>query len=112
MLWLAEKYGRKVILAGRSMKGIVEVASRVGELQIPKGIIADGMGKLPPEKVVVIATGSQGEPSSALNRMSRGDFNKVSLGPDDVVVLSSTPIPGNENRCTMSSTTSSGGARM
>lgn len=96
VLWLAEKYGRKVILAGRSMKGIVEVASRVGELQIPKGIIADGMGKLPPEKVVVIATGSQGEPSSALNRMSRGDFNKVSLGPDDVVVLSSTPIPGNE----------------
>ena len=78
------------------MKGIVEVASRVGELQVPKGIIADGVGKLPPEKLVVIATGSQGEPSSALNRMSRGDFNKVSIGPDDVVVLSSTPIPGNE----------------
>ena len=96
ILWLAEKYGRKVVLAGRSMKGIVDVASRVGELQIPKGIIADGAGKLPPEKVVVIATGSQGEPSSALNRMSRGDFNKVSIGPDDVVVLSSTPIPGNE----------------
>ena len=85
IMWLAEKYGRKVVLAGRSMKGIVEVASRVGELQVPKGIIADGVGKLPPEKVVVIATGSQGEPSSALNRM-----------PDDVVVLSSTPIPGNE----------------
>ena len=86
ILWLAEKYGRKVVLAGRSMKGIVEVASRVGELQVPKGIIADGVGKLPPEKLVVIATGSQGEPSSALNRMSRGDFNKVSVGP----------IPGNE----------------
>lgn len=96
ILRLAEKYGRKVILAGRSMKGIVEVASRVGELEIPKGIIADGMGKLPPEKVVVIATGSQGEPTSALNKMSRGEFNKVSIGPDDVVVLSSTPIPGNE----------------
>ena len=78
ILWLAEKYGRKVVLAGRSMKGIVEVASRVGELHVPKGIIADGVGKLPP------------------NRMSRGDFNKVSIGPDDVVVLSSTPIPGNE----------------
>lgn len=96
IMWLAEKYGRKVVLAGRSMKGIVEVASRVGELQVPKGIIADGVGKLPPEKVVVIATGSQGEPSSALNRMSKGDFNKVTVGPDDVVVLSSTPIPGNE----------------
>ena len=96
ILWLAEKYGRKVVLAGRSMKGIVEVASRVGELKIPKGIIADGIGKLPPEKVVVIATGTQGEPSSALNKMSRGDFSKVSVGPDDVVVLSSTPIPGNE----------------
>lgn len=96
ILWLAEKYGRKVILAGRSMKGIVEVASRVGELQIPKGIIADGAGKLPPEKLVVIATGTQGEPTSALNKMSRGDFNKVAIGPDDVVVLSSTPIPGNE----------------
>lgn len=96
IMWLAEKYGRKVILAGRSMKGIVEVARRVGELQVPKGIIADGMGKLPPEKVVVIATGTQGEPSSALNRMSKGDFNKVSICPDDVVVLSSTPIPGNE----------------
>lgn len=96
ILRLAEKYGRKVILAGRSMKGIVEVASRVGELEIPKGIIADGMGKLPPEKVVVIATGSQGEPTSALNKMSRGEFNKVSIGPEDVVVLSSTPIPGNE----------------
>ena len=96
ILRLAEKYGRKVILAGRSMKGIVEVASRVGELEIPKGIIADGMGKLPPEKVVVIATGSQGEPTSALNKMSRGEINKVSIGPDDVVVLSSTPIPGNE----------------
>ena len=95
-MWLAEKYGRKVVLAGRSMKGIVEVASRVGELQVPKGIIADGVGKLPPEKLVVIATGSQGEPSSALNRMSKGDFNKVTVGPDDVVVLSSTPIPGNE----------------
>ena len=96
IMWLAEKYGRKVVLAGRSMKGIVEVASRVGELQVPKGIIADGVGKLPPEKLVVIATGSQGEPSSALNRMSKGDFNKVTVGPDDVVVLSSTPIPGNE----------------
>ena len=96
ILWLAEKYGRKVVLAGRSMKGIVEVASRVGELHIPKGVIVDGIGKLPPEKIVVISTGTQGEPASALNKMSRGDFGKVSIGSDDVVVLSSTPIPGNE----------------
>ncbi len=97
ILWLAQKYDRKVVLAGRSMKGIVEVAERVGELQVPKGIIIDNAAKLPPEKVVVIATGTQGEPDSALSKLSRGDFGKgLTLDENDCVVLSSTPIPGNE----------------
>lgn len=97
ILWLADKYNRKVVLAGRSMKGIVEVASKVGELKIPANVIVDGVGKLPPEKTVVIATGTQGEPESALFKLSKDDFGKgLSLGENDVVVLSSTPIPGNE----------------
>ena len=97
ILWLAEKYGRKVYLAGRSMKSIVEVASKVGELKVPKGVIVDGVGKTKPEKLVIIATGTQGEPDSALSKLSTDDFGKgISLGENDVVVLSSTPIPGNE----------------
>lgn len=96
VLWLANKYKRKVVLAGKSMKGIVEVASACGELDVPKGVIADGIGKLHPGETVVLATGSQGEPLSALNQMSKGEFNKINLGSDDVVVLSSSPIPGNE----------------
>lgn len=96
VLWLAQKYGRKVILAGRSMKAIAEVASKVGELEVPKGILVDSMGKLSPEQVVILATGSQGEPLSALTKMSKGDFNKITVNSDDVVVLSSSPIPGNE----------------
>ncbi len=96
VLWLANKYKRKVVLAGKSMKGIVEVASACGEIDVPKGVIADGIGKLHPGETVVLATGSQGEPLSALNQMSKGEFNKINLGSDDVVVLSSSPIPGNE----------------
>ena len=97
ILWLAEKHGRKVYLAGRSMKSIVDVASKVGELKVPKGVIVDGVGKTKPEKLVIIATGTQGEPDSALSKLSTDDFGKgISLGENDVVVLSSTPIPGNE----------------
>ncbi|MBO5776913.1 MAG: ribonuclease J [Clostridia bacterium] len=97
ILWLAEKYNRKVYLAGRSMKSIVEVASKVGEQKIPKGVIVDGVGKTRPEKLVIIATGTQGEPESALSKLSTDDFGKgITLGENDIVVLSSTPIPGNE----------------
>ncbi len=96
ILWLAKKYNRKVVLAGRSMKGMVEVAQKVGELEIPKGILVDSIGKLLPSETIVLATGSQGEPMSALNCMSKGEFNKINVGNDDVVVLSSSPIPGNE----------------
>ncbi len=96
VLTLAHKYHRKVVLAGKSMKAIVEVASECGELHVPKGVIADGVGKLLPHETLILATGSQGEPLSALKKMSKGEFNKINIGPDDVVVLSSTPIPGNE----------------
>lgn len=96
VLNLANKYRRKVVLAGRSMKGIVDVASACGELKVPKGVIVDSVGKLLPSETVVLATGSQGEPLSALNKLSKGEFNKINLGTDDLVVLSSSPIPGNE----------------
>lgn len=96
VLKLANKYRRKVVLAGRSMKGIVDVASACGELKVPKGVIVDSVGKLLPSETVVLATGSQGEPLSALNKLSKGEFNKINLGTDDLVVLSSSPIPGNE----------------
>lgn len=96
VLNLANKYRRKVVLAGRSMKGIVDVASACGELKVPKGVIVDSVGKLLPSETVVLATGSQGEPLSALNKLSKGEFNKINLGTYDLVVLSSSPIPGNE----------------
>lgn len=96
ILWLAKKYDRKVVLAGRSMKAIVDVASACGELEVPKGVIVDSIGKLKPSETLILATGSQGEPLSALNKLSKGEFNKINLGSDDVVVFSSSPIPGNE----------------
>ena len=96
ILWLAKKYNRKVVLAGRSMKAIVEVASACGELEVPTGTIVDSVGKLLPSETVVLATGSQGEPLSALKKLSKGEFNKINISSDDVVVLSSSPIPGNE----------------
>lgn len=96
ILWLAKKYHRKVVLAGKSMKGIVEVASACGQLEIPTDTIVEHVGKLLPGETVVLATGSQGEPLSALKKLSKGEFNKINLGSDDVVVLSSSPIPGNE----------------
>ncbi len=96
VLALAHRYGRKVVLAGKSMKSIVDVASACGELNVPKGVIVDGIGKLKPSEALILATGSQGEPLSALNKLSKGEFNKINIGSDDVVVLSSSPIPGNE----------------
>ncbi len=96
VLWLAQKYNRKVVLAGKSMKGIVEVASECGELEVAKGLIVDSVGKLAPSEVVILATGSQGEPQSALTQLSKGEFHKINLGSNDLVVLSSCPIPGNE----------------
>lgn len=96
ILNIAEMYGRKVMLSGRSMKSIVEMATKIGELKVPKDILIESPGKLPYSKQVVLATGTQGEPMSALTRMSEGEFGKIDIGENDVVILSSSPIPGNE----------------
>ena len=95
---ISVKYNRKVVLSGRSMKNIVDMASKLNELSFPKDLIVDidKANKLPPERVTILCTGSQGEPMSALSRMSQGTFDKVTVSETDTVVISATPIPGNE----------------
>ncbi|MDR2047256.1 MAG: ribonuclease J [Clostridiales bacterium] len=95
---LAVKHDRKVAFSGRSMINIAEMAFKIGELRFEHTTIVDidKIKRYPHEKTVVICTGGQGEPMSALSRMSTGDFDKLTIGAKDTVVLSSSPIPGNE----------------
>ncbi|MBE5949995.1 MAG: ribonuclease J [Lachnospiraceae bacterium] len=94
----AIKYERKVVIEGRSMVNIITTASELGYINIPEGILIDieQIKNYPPEKLVLITTGSQGEAMAALSRMAASIHRKVSIVPGDVVILSSTPIPGNE----------------
>ena len=98
ILDLAKKYKRKVAFSGRSMMNIAESASKIGELSIPSNLIIDieQIKNFKSEQVVIISTGTQGEPMSALTRMASGEFNKVTIGENDTVVMSSSVIPGNE----------------
>jgi ribonuclease J len=98
LLDLAVKYKRKVAFSGRSMINVSDLAIKLGEMKTrPDNIIEiEKIGAFKNEEVLVILTGSQGEPGSALTRMAGGDFAKINLGPDDAVILSSTPIEGNE----------------
>ena len=95
---LAVKYRRKVALSGRSMFKVVEAAVKIGELKIPEGVLIDieKTKNLFDGELVIVSTGSQGEPMSALTRMSSGDFNKVTIGENDTIIISANPIPGNE----------------
>lgn len=92
------KYKRKVAILGRSMINVVTIASELGYLTIPEGTIIDidEMKNYPPSGVVIITTGSQGEPMSALTRMAMSDHRKVDIVPGDTIIISATPIPGNE----------------
>ena len=94
----AVKFDRKVVVSGRSMVNVVNVASELGYLDIPEGTLIEinDLNKYPQDKVVVITTGSQGEPMSALSRLASSDHRKMELIPGDLVILSATPIPGNE----------------
>ena len=94
----AQKLGRKVALSGRSLENVVAVASELGYLEVPDGVLIklDMIDKYTDEEVVLITTGSQGEPMSALTRMAFSDHRKVNIGPNDYVIISATPIPGNE----------------
>ncbi len=94
----AVKTGRKVAVFGRSMLNVVSVATQLGYLTVKPGTIIDveQMRSYTDEQLVVVCTGSQGEPMSALSRMSTGDHRQVRVGPSDYIILSATPIPGNE----------------
>ena len=94
----AVKNKRKVAVSGRSMENIVEISMLLGYMKIPEGVLInlDSIGKYKPNQIVIITTGSQGEPMSALTRMAYSDHRKVEITKDDLIVLSATPIPGNE----------------
>jgi len=94
----AEKYDRKVAISGRSMENIMEVATNLGYIDIKKNTLIniDNINRYPGNRVVIITTGSQGEPMSALSRMAASEHKKVSIIPGDTIIISANPIPGNE----------------
>ena len=95
---ISAEHGRKVAVTGRSMLNIVSAAVELGYMKVPKGVLVDinEIKRFKPEQVTLITTGSQGEPMSALYRMAFSDHQQVTLGQNDLVVLSSSAIPGNE----------------
>lgn len=95
---VAASLGRKVALVGRSLENVVSISAELGYLNIPEGIVIDinMINRYPTDKLVIITTGSQGEPMSALTRMAFSDHRKVEIHPNDYVIISATPIPGNE----------------
>lgn len=94
----AEKHGRKVALSGRSMENIIAVAIELGYINLSENTLinVDAIGKYPNNEIVIITTGSQGEPMSALSRMAASEHKKVNITKGDMVIISATPIPGNE----------------
>jgi len=94
----ASKYGRKVAVSGRSMENVVAVAIELGYITVEKETLIniDQMNRYPNDKVAIITTGSQGEPMSALSRMAASEHKKVNIIPGDMVIISASPIPGNE----------------
>ena len=93
---LADKYGRKVALTGRSLQQNVELARDLGYLKIPKDLVVDITANVPNDKLVILSTGSQGEPRSALNRMAKGEHKQVQVHEGDTIIISGGTIPGNE----------------
>ena len=92
------KYNRKVAVLGRSMVNVVNISLELGYLDVPEGVLIDidEIRNYPSSQVVIVTTGSQGEPMSALTRMAKSDHRKVDIAPDDTIIISATPIPGNE----------------
>lgn len=95
---VAESLGRKVALSGRSLENVVATAAELGYLRVPENILIsiDQISRYPNDKLVIITTGSQGEPMSALYRMAFSEHRRVEIGSGDYVIISATPIPGNE----------------
>lgn len=94
--------GRKVAVSGRSMVNVISVGIELGYLKVPDGVLIDidMIGRYLPEQVVLVTTGSQGEPMSALSRMSMNEHKKVTITPQDFIIISANPIPGNEKLVT------------
>lgn len=94
----AYRFGRKVAFSGRSMENVAEVAMLLGYMKVPENVLIsiDEIKKYRPNQLVIITTGSQGEPMSALTRMAFSDHRKVEINRGDLVIISATPIPGNE----------------
>jgi ribonuclease J len=95
---VANEYGRKVCVVGRSMEMVVEVSINMGYLRVPMGTLIDvsDLSKYPLSRMVILSTGSQGEPLSALARMAAGDHRKVEIVEGDLVIMAASPVPGNE----------------
>ena len=95
---IAVKFRRKVALSGRSMFNVVDAAAKIGEITVPEGVLIDveKTKNYFDREIVIVSTGSQGEPMSALTRMAAGEFNKVTIGENDTIIISASPIPGNE----------------
>ena len=95
----AVKYGRKVAICGRSMVNTIETARKFGYIKVPDNVFIDidMIKSYPDEKLTIITTGSQGETMSALTRMASGEHKKVQITPNDLIIISANPIPGNEN---------------
>ena len=98
----AEKYGRKVAIEGRSMVNTIDIAAKLGYLTLPDNILIEGemLRNYPDEQTVIITTGSQGESMAALSRMANSTHRKITIKPNDLIVFSSSPIPGNEKSVT------------
>lgn len=98
----AEKFGRKVAIEGRSMVNTIDIAAKLGYLALPENILIEGemLRNYPDEQTVIITTGSQGESMAALSRMANGTHRKITIKPNDLIVFSSSPIPGNEKSVT------------
>ena len=94
----AVKYGRKIAVCGRSMINMISTAIELGYIECPDNLFIDidMIGSYTDDQLVIITTGSQGEPMSALTRMAAGDHRKVKITPNDLIIISATPIPGNE----------------
>ncbi|MCA9960134.1 MAG: ribonuclease J, partial [Anaerolineales bacterium] len=96
IMLLAHKHGRKVALTGRSLQQNIELARDLGYINVPKGLLVDIKNNVPDHELVILSTGSQGEPRSALNRMARGEHKQIQVHAGDSIIISGGTIPGNE----------------
>lgn len=96
IMLLAKKHGRKVALTGRSLQENIALARELGHVKVPDSLLVDIKANIPDKKLVILSTGSQGEPRSALNRMAQGEHREIQVKQGDTIIISGGTIPGNE----------------